>query len=211
MTTVTATTTAQVRTEPELFGQTVVVVGGSAGVGRETARRARAEGAEVILTGPDELEAFFAELPAPIDHVIVTAGSPYHERLTEMDFPRARRFLDQHLMMPLKVARHAAGKLRPGGTLLFVDGAGAHRAGAGLALESAVTVGMPTLVASLALELAPVRVNLIAAATVTSPLDTHAAGPDDVAAVAVQVMASSALTGATYDIDRGRQILPRGV
>jgi NAD(P)-dependent dehydrogenase (short-subunit alcohol dehydrogenase family) len=37
--------------EPELPGQTVVVIGGSSGIGLETARRARAEGAEVILTG----------------------------------------------------------------------------------------------------------------------------------------------------------------
>jgi NADP-dependent 3-hydroxy acid dehydrogenase YdfG len=37
--------------EPELAGQTVVVIGGSAGMGLETARRARAEGARVILTG----------------------------------------------------------------------------------------------------------------------------------------------------------------
>ena len=37
--------------DPELLGQTVVVIGGSAGIGLETARRARAEGADVILTG----------------------------------------------------------------------------------------------------------------------------------------------------------------
>ena len=37
--------------EPELLGQTVVVIGGSAGIGLETARRARAEGADVVLTG----------------------------------------------------------------------------------------------------------------------------------------------------------------
>ena len=41
------------RREPELLGQTVVVIGGSAGIGLETARRASAEGASVILTGRD--------------------------------------------------------------------------------------------------------------------------------------------------------------
>ena len=52
------------RREPELVGQTVVVIGGSAGIGLETARRARAEGAEVILTGrsPDRLEQAAKEL-----------------------------------------------------------------------------------------------------------------------------------------------------
>jgi NAD(P)-dependent dehydrogenase (short-subunit alcohol dehydrogenase family) len=87
--------------EPELAGQTVVVIGGSAGIGLETARRARAEGADVILTGrnPDlpkqaalelgaqrtaafdasdtaSLERFFQDLPTPIDQVMVTAGGP---------------------------------------------------------------------------------------------------------------------------------------
>jgi NADP-dependent 3-hydroxy acid dehydrogenase YdfG len=44
--------------EPELLGQTVVLIGGSAGIGLETARRARAEGADVILTArdPERLE-----------------------------------------------------------------------------------------------------------------------------------------------------------
>jgi len=46
-----ATTASPSRREPELRGQTVVVIGGCAGIGLETARRARAEGANVILTG----------------------------------------------------------------------------------------------------------------------------------------------------------------
>ena len=103
-----------------LDGQTLVVIGGSAGIGFETARAARAEGAEVILTGrnPERLERaarelgaqstaafdasdftrlgqFFADLPRPIDHIMVTAGSPYYAPLAEMDFdggaPRRRR------------------------------------------------------------------------------------------------------------------------
>jgi len=48
-----AATMAAVQHEPMLAGQTVVVIGGSAGIGLETARRARAEGAEVVLTGRD--------------------------------------------------------------------------------------------------------------------------------------------------------------
>src|SRR5262244_3887228 len=110
--------------EPELGGQTVVVIGGSAGIGFETARRARAEGANVILTGRDaaalqraasELEAldtsafdamdavlleqFFRNLPTPIDHVMVTAGGPYYARLAEMDFAQARRALADHSLL----------------------------------------------------------------------------------------------------------------
>ena len=81
----------------------------------------------------------------------------------------ARRSLDEHLLLPLHVARNAAGKVRPGGTLLFVGGTGARRRAVGLALASAVTVGLPALVAGLAVELAPVRVNLIAPGSSTRP------------------------------------------
>src|ERR1700691_5923056 len=105
------TTSAAAQREPELLGQTVVLIGGSAGIGLETARRARAEGAEVILTGrnserlqraanelgalstaafdatdPASLERFFRDLPATIDHVMVTAGRPPHRGLIDLVF-----------------------------------------------------------------------------------------------------------------------------
>src|SRR5215475_15853895 len=116
--------------EPELLGQTVVVIGGSAGIGLETARRARAEGADVILTarnpGPlqqaaaelgarstaafdatdfDRLARFFQELPTPIDHVLVTGPGPYYAPLAEFDVDKARRDVDAHLLLPVQVAR----------------------------------------------------------------------------------------------------------
>ena len=97
----TATATSPARREPELLGQTVVLIGGSAGIGLETARRARAEGAEVILTGrnPERLQRaaqevgarttaafdvndaasvkrFFEDVPGPIDHILVTGRRP---------------------------------------------------------------------------------------------------------------------------------------
>jgi NAD(P)-dependent dehydrogenase (short-subunit alcohol dehydrogenase family) len=240
--------------EPELRGQTVVVIGGSAGIGLETARRARAEGADVILTGrnPDRLsnaatavgarstatfdandsaalEAFFAQLEGPIDHVMVTAGGPYYAPLAEMDFGEARRALQEHPMLMVGVARYSAGKVRPGGTLLFMGGTGARHPSVGVGLSSAMTVALPALTASLALEIAPVRVNLIAAGFVDTPLsasllgdaleqrrqqlrDTlpiaRVVGPADVAALAVHIMSNTALTGATYDIDGGQQLLP---
>ena len=183
----TATSTFTSQRKPELLGQTVVVIGGSAGIGLETARRARAEGAKVILTGrdperlkraaselealsiaefdatdPASLERFFHDLPA-IDHVIVTAGRPYYGRLVDMDFAQVRSAIDGHLMMALQIARNAVNKVRPGGTLLFMGGTGARRPAVGLGIAAAITAALPALTANLALELAPVRVNLIAA------------------------------------------------
>jgi NAD(P)-dependent dehydrogenase (short-subunit alcohol dehydrogenase family) len=248
-----ATTDALTRREPELLGQTVVVIGGSAGIGLETARRARAEGARVILTGRDPerlqraaselgavstavfdatdpvpLERFFRELPAPIDHVMVTAGRPHYGRILETEFAPARRALDEHLLMVLEVARHAADKVRAGGTLLFMGGTGGRRPGIGLGIVSTVTAALPALTANLALELAPVRVNLIAAGFVDTPLSAallgdqleerrnqlratlpirRVVGPADVAALAVHIMTNTALNGATYDIDGGQQFV----
>jgi NAD(P)-dependent dehydrogenase (short-subunit alcohol dehydrogenase family) len=140
--------------ELELSGQTVVVIGGSAGIGLETARRACAEGARVILTGrnPDRLERaaaelgasssaafdaadpaaldrFFQDLPERIDHVMVTAGGPYYARLADLDRERARRDFDEHLWLSIAVAQHAVGRVRPGDTLLFMGGTGGRRRG----------------------------------------------------------------------------------
>ncbi|MGB0125398.1 MAG: SDR family oxidoreductase [Silvibacterium sp.] len=249
----TATTTVPVRREPELLGQTVVVIGGSAGIGLETARRARAEGARLILTGrnperlqfaarelealstaafdandPAQLERFFGDLPATIDHVMVTAGQPHYGRLLDMDFEQARRALDTHLLLMLQVAHNAVHKVRPGGTLVFMGGIGGRRIGMGMGAVSTVTAALPALTASLALELAPVRVNLIAAGFVDTPLSASLLGdeldnrrnhlratlpirrvvsPADVAALAVHIMINTALTGATYDVDGGQQLV----
>jgi NAD(P)-dependent dehydrogenase (short-subunit alcohol dehydrogenase family) len=230
------------------------VIGGSAGIGIETARRARAEGAKVILTGrnserlqraaselgalstatfdandPTRLEQFFRGLPS-IDHVMVTAGEPHYGRMLDLEFEEARRSIDTHLLLMLQVARNAVPKVRPGGTLLFMGGTGARRPGLGLGIASTVTVALPALTANLALELAPVRVNLIAAGFVDTPLSAKLLGDDlesrreqlrntlpirrvvtaaDVAALAVHIMINTALTGATYDIDGGQQLVAR--
>jgi NAD(P)-dependent dehydrogenase (short-subunit alcohol dehydrogenase family) len=248
-----ATTPAPATREPELAGQTVVLIGGSAGIGLETARRARAEGAEVILTGrnPDRLKqaalevgaqrtaafdatdeaalaSFFQDLAAPIDHVLVTAGGPTYRPLLEMNSAQVRDALSDHVALGLAVARNAVGKMRPGGTLLLMGGTGGRRIGHGLGIVSAATAALPPFTAALALELAPVRVNLIAAGFVDTPLSASLLGdqleerrdelratlpigrvvsPADVAALAVHIMINTALTGATYDIDGGQQFV----
>jgi hypothetical protein len=58
---------------------------------------------------------------------MVTNGGPYCGRLVDMDFAQARRALDGHLLWVLQAARAAADKVRPGGTLLFMDGTGGRR------------------------------------------------------------------------------------
>jgi NAD(P)-dependent dehydrogenase (short-subunit alcohol dehydrogenase family) len=239
--------------EPELSGQTVVVIGGSAGIGLETARRTRAEGAAVILTGrnserveraaaelgalstavfdatdPAALGRFFLDLPERIDHVMVTAGGPYYARLADLNREQAHRNFDEHTWLTVAVAQHAVGRVRPGGTLLFMSGTGGRKRGPGMSLIAAATAAHPALIANLAVEVAPIRVNLIAAGFVDTPLSAsllgddldqrrdqlratlpirRVVGPEDVAALAVHIMTNTALTGATYDIDGGQQLV----
>jgi len=71
-------TTATSQRQPELTRQTVVVIGGGADIVPETARRTRAEGAGIVLTGrnPGRLERAAADLPEQIDHVMVRAVGP---------------------------------------------------------------------------------------------------------------------------------------
>ena len=237
----------------DLDGQAVVLIGGSAGIGLETARRARREGADVVLTGRDPerleraaldvgarsstafdatdtaaLEMFFRDLPTPIDHVMVTGPGPKYAPLLEMDPAQVRGVLSDHVVLGLEVARNAVGKMRPGGTLVFMGGTGGRKISRDLGIVSAATAVLPPFTAALALELAPVRVNLIAAGFVDTPLSAsllqdrleerrnelratlpigRVVGPADVAALAVHIMSNTALTGATFDIDGGQQFV----
>jgi NAD(P)-dependent dehydrogenase (short-subunit alcohol dehydrogenase family) len=249
----TATIADPIVREPELVGQLVVVIGGSAGIGLETARRARSEGAEVVITGrdperlheaasavearttatfdahdPAALERFFHALPDPVDHVLVTAGAPSYRPPLDLGPEELRYDLSEHMVLALEVARNAAGKIRPGGALLLMGGTGGRRIDRGYGIINAATAAMPALTASLALDLAPVRVNLIAPGFVDTSLSAsilgadldkrreelratlpigRVVGPADVAALAVHLMINTAITGATYDIDGGQQFV----
>ena len=132
------------------------------------------------------------------------------------------------MVLTLAVARNARDRVRPAGSLVFIGGTGGRRIRPGFEIVSAVTAGMPALTASLALELAPIRVNLIAPGFVDTPLSAsllgddlerrreelrstlpigRVVGPADVAALAIHLMINTALTGATYDIDGGQQFV----
>lgn len=235
-----------------LSGATVVVIGGTSGIGLETARQAHAAAASLVLTGrnegrlravhdelgastrvvdladPDSLHKLFAELPAPVDHVLFSGGGPTYAPIAELDDDAVRAALDEHLLGTLRVARECATAVRPGGSLTLISGTGARRPGVGLALAAIGTAAIPAIMAIAALELAPIRVNAVAPGFVDTPLSARllgdqleqrreelrgtlpirrVVGPADVAALVLHLMTNSALTGATYDVDGGQQLL----
>ena len=234
----------------QLAGQTVVVIGGSSGIGLETARHARSKGADIVLTArnPDRLHeaglelgarisafdvadserltGFFAELRGSVDHLFVSGSGPHYMPFAELDAAAIRQGVER-IVLSVQVAVAAKDALRPAGSLLLIGGTPGRRPTAG-PLISAVTVAMPAVVRSLAVELAPVRVNLIAPGFVDTPLSAALLGDGldarredlratlpirrvvtaaDVAELAVDLMLNTAVTGGTYDIDGGQQLV----
>src|SRR4051812_30071256 len=246
----TATTSAR-ESVNALAGQTVVVIGGSSGIGLEAARQAHSAGAQLILTGRDRdrldsarnegsamstatldigeaagLDRFFTGLPPLIDHVLVTGGGPTYSSIADLHFDAALTVLDEHLLGSLRIARACAGRVRPGGSLTLVTGTHARRPGVGLSIAAIAAAAMPAIAANAAIELAPMRVNAIAAGFVDTPLSARILGDQleprllelratlpirrvvgsaDVAAVAIHLMTNTAVTGSTYDVDGGQQ------
>jgi NAD(P)-dependent dehydrogenase (short-subunit alcohol dehydrogenase family) len=138
--------------------------------------------------------------------------------------------VDAHLSLPLEVARNAVGAVRSSGSLLFVGCIDLHGSPAQSGLVSVLTPALRTMTERLALELAPIRVNMIAAGFVDTPLSAAMLGDGldarrdelrnslpirrivdaaDVAALAVHLMTNTAVTGGTFDIDGGQQLVER--
>jgi NAD(P)-dependent dehydrogenase (short-subunit alcohol dehydrogenase family) len=250
-----ATTNAAVEREPQLLGQTVVVIGGSAGIGLETARLASREGADIVLTGrnperlkqaasdvsaqssaafdaddPAAVKRFFGELDAPIDHVLVAAYTRRSQGpMLEIPSEEVGNGIGRRVTQVLEIARHAAPKMRPGGVLLLTGGS-VRKFDRQSGITPATFAVLPPFTAALALELAPVRVNLLQAAFVDTALAAslfedqgavearreelratlpigRVVGPADIAALAVHLMTNTAVTGATYDIDGGQGLI----
>jgi NAD(P)-dependent dehydrogenase (short-subunit alcohol dehydrogenase family) len=237
-----------------LAGQTVVVIGGSSGIGLETARHARTAGAELVLAGrhqdgldsaredvgaagtatldladPAAVVRFFDGLPAQIDHVLVTGGGPVYSPIADLDLDAAARVLDEHLLGPLRIARACAGRIRAGGSLTLITGTDARRPRGGSTVAAVLAAAVPAIAANIAVELAPMRANVVAAGYVDTPLSARilgnaleprraelratlpirrVVGPADVAALVIALMTNTAVTGATFDIDGGQQLVP---
>ncbi len=236
-----------------LQDQQVVIIGGSSGIGLGVASACLEAGASVTLVGrsPDRLEAAATQLGGgprvrtfaadvteesqvrelfqsrpPAHHVVLTSVHAYYAPIRQFDVAQARRTLDSKLVGALNVAKHArfAGQ----GSLILTGGVASDKPGPGGAVISAVNGGLEALARSLALELAPVRVNVLSPGWIDTPmweviagaskqerLEQHArrlpAGrvglPADIGHAALFLMGNGFTTGETLHVDGGHRLV----
>jgi len=207
-------------------GKTIVVIGGTSGFGKTVAHKAAALGGHLIISGRDakKLElvvgeftsaghratghplnaadgastaAFFDSIE-PFDHLVSMAGGFMGGGFLEADIGTIRRAVDEKLFANLLIARHAARKVRPGGSLVFTAGSGGrpHNASGAIIGNDAIR----TMVAGLAVELAPnARANAVAPTWTETPLWRDM--PPDVVAATREQFTRTIPLGRTARID----------
>jgi NAD(P)-dependent dehydrogenase (short-subunit alcohol dehydrogenase family) len=180
----------------DLDGKHVVIIGGSSGMGLATAAGAAAAGATVTIASSDQsrLDAALAALPGgcnevvvdarseasvaealaqigELDHLVYTAGDSVAPRpLNEVPLDEARRLFDVRFWGAVAAVRHAAPRIRAGGSVVLTSGTVAVRPPAGAALMAGAAAAIEGLTRGLAVELAPVRVNAVRPGAVHTPM-----------------------------------------
>lgn len=177
-----------------LAGTHVVIVGGTSGMGLALAQRLWAQKVNLTLLARNQarldqvthdlsgiktrqfdltqVERFSEGLAAlgPIDHLVITAGTAHLAPLTDYDVTALRRIFDERLLGPLMLIRQLLPNISPTGSLLLTSAQIASRP-LGVGAPAAAAMGaVETLVAALALELGPIRVNAVAPGLVDTPL-----------------------------------------
>jgi NAD(P)-dependent dehydrogenase (short-subunit alcohol dehydrogenase family) len=179
-------------------GKKVVVVGGSSGIGLATAEMAKSEGAEVIIASRNvaKLDAVAERLNAlaiptdvtsdasvldlfrrcgPVDHVVVTAAQLRTGPFKTVSTDDVRATMESKFWGAWRVARSA--DIRPGGSLTLVSGFLSVRPRPNSAIVGSANGALESLARSLALELAPVRVNAVSPGVIDTPI--RAAMPEE--------------------------------
>jgi len=234
-----------------LQGKTVVIIGGSSGIGLATAQRVVADGANVVvlgrstdalakakvvlgetaqtvpadITNEQSLKTAF-ETIGPFDHLVTTAANLHYAPVTEFDAADALEVITSKLLGPVLAVKHAAKHLSPEGSILFVSGVAAEKPMEGASLVAAVNGGLSALARTLAVELAPVRVNVVSPGVTDTPswngmeekskreffaslgsqLPSRRIGrPSDLADAIVFVLGNGFVTGETLVVDGGHR------
>ncbi len=236
-----------------LANKSVLVVGGSSGIGLAVAREALARGAEVVIAarsqvklddaaatlgsrvrtvaidvGREEDVARLFEAVPSYDHLVVTAVDPGYQPILELDLAVARRIIDSKLIGALLLAKHGTRRARPGGSITLTGGIAAERPSPNGAIVAAVNGALVSLARALALELAPLRVNVVSPGWIDTPVWDKVAGAgksaafesmarrlptgrigraDEVAHAIAFLMENELSTGSVLHVDGGHRLI----
>jgi NAD(P)-dependent dehydrogenase (short-subunit alcohol dehydrogenase family) len=178
-----------------LQDSTVVIFGGTSGIGLAAAQQAKAAGAKVIVVGfnavgaervatenafagwraadvtrPDTITAALADIPR-VDHLVLLAGTFVAGKILEAEVDYLKRAFDERIWAAVHTLRSLGDRLAREGSVTFVSGALADRPSAqGTAVLAAASAAMEAFGRGLALELAPVRVNTLSPGATNTPL-----------------------------------------
>lgn len=247
---------AQDRASYSLEGQKVVIVGGTSGMGLGAARAAAEAGAEVVVAGrrpegarssgggegkPDGFEHAVVDITdepsvrrlfdrvGELDHLLVTATPPAKDGpFLQQDLSAAQAIMNGKFFGSWACARHAAPRMRAGGSITFLTGGAAIRPRPGMATVTATFAALETLSQALALELGPLRVNTLRPGVIDSDMwsfldeagreklrqkvrETFPARRigtvEDVGHAAVFLMTNPYVTGAVLEISGGETLV----
>lgn len=234
-----------------LQDQTVLVVGRGSGFARAVALAARDAGARVVAAGrnqevlpaayadeagigtdyvdltDDHTIASLSERLGAVDHVVSTGSARARGHIADLDREAVRLSFDTKVIGPLMLAKHFAPRMTNGGSFVLFSGVAATKITVGTMAVAITNAAADTLARSLALELAPIRVNAISPGVVDTGAwdalgqqgkadyfaDVSARNPvrrigtiDDVATAVLFAMTSTFLTGQTLHIDGGEPL-----
>jgi NAD(P)-dependent dehydrogenase (short-subunit alcohol dehydrogenase family) len=234
-----------------LKDQTVLVIGRGSGLARAIVLAARDEGAQVVAAGRDQEglgaayegepdvstelvdlndEASIAALGerlGTIDHVVSTASARARGRLADLDRDAVRVSFDTKVIGPLMLAKHLAPRMGKGGSFVVFSGVAAAKIAVGTMAVAITNAAADTLARSLALELAPIRVNAISPGVIDSGAwdafgpqgkahyfaDISSRNPagrigtiEDIAQGVLFALTNTFLTGQTLHIDGGEPL-----
>ena len=174
----------------------IVVLGGTSGIGLAVAAAAAADGAQVLVASRDEarvkralttlpasakghaldlsnaaaIETFF-DAVGPFDHLVYTAGEALKlSPRGEGDIASARHFFEVRYWGAVMAARAGRRKIQSGGSIVFTSGIAGARPGPGWSVAASICSAMEGLTRALAVELAPIRVNIVSPGVVETPL-----------------------------------------
>jgi NAD(P)-dependent dehydrogenase (short-subunit alcohol dehydrogenase family) len=179
-----------------LDGKRIVILGGTSGLGLAAARAAGREGTKIVVASSRQarVDAALAELPAgaeghavdltdeaavqalfgrlgPFDHLVFTAGESLRlGALADADMAAVEGFFALRYFGAVTAAKYGAPHIRPGGSIVFTSGIAGARPRAGWWLGASICAAMEALTRALAVELAPLRVNIVSPGVVRSPL-----------------------------------------